>query len=154
MRRVRGIGGRPRFVLPARFRLMRKAAPVQRMDHQAPEGQVPLTSARHRRVLIAAVRAQASDATPVSINGRLCRYRSVSWAVRALNGENGCAAAGGAGTSGSLKASLQTLADPEFQFGECFCDGSIGVEGDPVRLLETRSARCPRPHPRPLPPAA
>jgi cyclopropane-fatty-acyl-phospholipid synthase len=32
---------------------------------------------------------------------------------------------------------LKLLADPEYQFGECFCDGSVEVEGDMVRLLET-----------------
>ncbi len=31
---------------------------------------------------------------------------------------------------------LKLLADPEFQFGECFCDGAIEVEGDLVGLLE------------------
>src|SRR5689334_18772396 len=32
---------------------------------------------------------------------------------------------------------LKLLADPEFQFGECFCEGSVEVEGDLVGLLET-----------------
>lgn len=32
---------------------------------------------------------------------------------------------------------LKLLADPELQFGECFCAGSIQVEGDLVGLLET-----------------
>jgi cyclopropane-fatty-acyl-phospholipid synthase len=32
---------------------------------------------------------------------------------------------------------LKLLADPETQFGECFCNGSVEVEGDLVSLLET-----------------
>jgi len=31
---------------------------------------------------------------------------------------------------------LKLVADPEYQFGECFCDGTIEVEGDLVALLE------------------
>src|SRR6202008_4853121 len=31
---------------------------------------------------------------------------------------------------------LKLIADPELQFGECYCDGSLQVEGDFVGLLE------------------
>ena len=31
---------------------------------------------------------------------------------------------------------LKVLTDPDFQFGECYCDGSIEVEGNLVKLLE------------------
>jgi cyclopropane-fatty-acyl-phospholipid synthase len=31
---------------------------------------------------------------------------------------------------------LKLLVDPEFQFGECYCDGAVEVDGDLVELLE------------------
>lgn len=36
----------------------------------------------------------------------------------------------------SRAALVRLLVDPEFQFGECFCDGTIEVQGDLVALLE------------------
>jgi cyclopropane-fatty-acyl-phospholipid synthase len=84
------------------------------------------------------------DAAPASIDGRLLRYLLQSLGdppvrVSLWNGET---LAPGSGESIALvrianRASLlKLLADPEFQFGECFCDGSVEVEGDLVRLLE------------------
>ena len=87
----------------------------------------------------------ALDAPPASIDGRLLRYLLQSLGdppvrVSLWNGETILPAAGDqiAHVRIANRASLlKLLADPEFQFGECFCDGSVEVEGDLVRLLET-----------------
>ena len=83
-------------------------------------------------------------APPGSIDGRLVRYllRSLGdppLGVSLWNGETFSPEAGAAVAQVRItnRASLlKLLADPEFQFGECFCDGTIEVEGDLVRLLE------------------
>ncbi len=88
---------------------------------------------------------QAPGAAPASIDGRLLRYILQSLGgppvrVSLWNGETFSPAGGEPmahvriADRGSL---LKLLADPELQFGECFCDGSIEVEGDLVSLLET-----------------
>jgi cyclopropane-fatty-acyl-phospholipid synthase len=87
----------------------------------------------------------APDTTPASIDGRLLRYLLQSLGdppvrVSLWNGETVSPASGDpmAHVRIANRASLlKLLADPEFQFGECFCDGSVEVEGDLVRLLET-----------------
>ena len=88
--------------------------------------------------------APASDATPASINGRLLRYLLQSLGdppvrVSLWNGETVAPAAGEALAHVRIEnraSLLKLLVDPEFQFGECFCDGSVEVEGDLVKLLE------------------
>lgn len=87
----------------------------------------------------------APDSTPASIDGRLLRYLMQSLGdppvrVSLWNGDSVMPVSGEAIAHVSIanRASLlKLLADPEFQFGECFCDGSVEVEGDLVRLLET-----------------
>jgi cyclopropane-fatty-acyl-phospholipid synthase len=89
--------------------------------------------------------ALPSGAAPASMDGRLLRYilRSLGdppVRVSLWNGESASPAAGEpiAHVRIASRASLlKMLADPEFQFGECFCDGGIEVEGDLVSLLET-----------------
>jgi cyclopropane-fatty-acyl-phospholipid synthase len=81
---------------------------------------------------------------PASVDGRLLRYVLQSLGDPAMrvslwNGETVSPASGDpvAHVRITSRASLlKLLADPEFQFGECFCDGAIEVEGDLVRLLE------------------
>ena len=88
--------------------------------------------------------APGPDAAPASINGRLLRYLLQSLGdppvrVSLWNGETVAPAAGEALAHVRIEnraSLLKLLADPEFQFGECFCDGSVEVEGDLVRLLE------------------
>jgi cyclopropane-fatty-acyl-phospholipid synthase len=88
--------------------------------------------------------APVPDAASASIDGRLLRYLLASLGdpplrVSLWNGETVAPAAGEplAHIRIENRASLlKLLADPEFQFGECFCDGSVEVEGDLVRLLE------------------
>jgi cyclopropane-fatty-acyl-phospholipid synthase len=85
------------------------------------------------------------DAAPASLDGRLVRYMLQSLGeppvrVSLWNGETLAPSSGDsiAHVRIANRASLlKLLADPEFQFGECFCDGSVEVEGDLVRLLET-----------------
>jgi cyclopropane-fatty-acyl-phospholipid synthase len=84
------------------------------------------------------------DSAPASIDGRLVRYLLESLGdppvrVSLWNGES---ISPGSGASvahvriANRASLLKLLADPEFQFGECFCDGSVEVEGDMVKLLE------------------
>lgn len=87
----------------------------------------------------------APEAAPASIDGRLLRYILQSLGdppvrVCLWTGETVSPASGDpiAQVRIADRASLlKLLADPEFQFGECFCDGTIEVEGDLVSLLET-----------------
>jgi len=81
---------------------------------------------------------------PVSIDGRVLRYLlqplgELPVRVSLWNGETVSPRSGDpvAHVRIANRASLlKLLADPEFQFGECFCDGSVEVEGDLVKLLE------------------
>jgi cyclopropane-fatty-acyl-phospholipid synthase len=83
-------------------------------------------------------------AAPKSIDGRLLRYMMRTLGdppvqVSLWNGETVSPACGDpmAHVRIANRASLvKLLADPEFQFGECFCDGTVEVEGDVVKLLE------------------
>jgi cyclopropane-fatty-acyl-phospholipid synthase len=86
-----------------------------------------------------------SETAAASLVGRLLRYMLRSLGdppvqVSLWNGETVMPASGDpmAHIRISDRASLlKLLADPEFQFGECFCDGTVQVEGDLVKLLET-----------------
>jgi cyclopropane-fatty-acyl-phospholipid synthase len=86
-----------------------------------------------------------SEAAPASLDGRLLRYMLRSLGdppvrVSLWNGDSVSPACGDpiAHVRISSRVSLlKLLADPELQFGECFCDGSVQVEGDLVKLLET-----------------
>jgi cyclopropane-fatty-acyl-phospholipid synthase len=87
----------------------------------------------------------ARDSAPASIDGRLVRYLLQSLGdppvrISLWNGETVSSGSGDplATVRIANRASLlKLLADPEFQFGECFCDGSVEVDGDLVKLLET-----------------
>lgn len=87
----------------------------------------------------------AIRAAPSSLDAKLLRYMMKSLGdppvrVTLWNGETVMPAAGEplAHVRISNRASLlKLLADPELQFGECFCDGTLQVEGDMVGLLET-----------------
>ena len=86
-----------------------------------------------------------SETAAASLDGRLLRYMLKALGgppvqVSLWNGETVLPASGDptARIRISDRASLlKLLADPEFQFGECFCDGTVEVEGDLVTLLET-----------------
>ena len=93
-----------------------------------------------------AERSQAvGETAAASLDGRLLRYMLKSLGdppvrVKLWNGETVMPASGDpiAHIRISDRASLlRLLSDPEFQFGECFCDGTLEVEGDLVTLLET-----------------
>ncbi|MBI3376426.1 MAG: class I SAM-dependent methyltransferase [Betaproteobacteria bacterium] len=89
--------------------------------------------------------AAALQSPPTTIDGRLVRYLIESLGnpplrVSLWNGESIAPGEGDAMAQVHIanRASLlKLLADPEFQFGECFCDGTIQVEGDLVGLLES-----------------
>ena len=86
----------------------------------------------------------AVDTAPASIDGRLLRYllRSLGnppICVSLWNGDTVSPASADpvAHLRVASRASLlKLLLDPEFQFGECYCDGTVEVEGDLVGLLE------------------
>jgi cyclopropane-fatty-acyl-phospholipid synthase len=90
------------------------------------------------------LRPQPSDTAPASLDGRLLRFMLQSLGdppirVSLWTGETVSPA--GAEPLAHVRIAnraslLKLLADPEFQFGECFCDGSVEVEGDLVSLLE------------------
>ncbi len=92
-----------------------------------------------------APRQQQEAAARVSLDGRLLRFMLRSLGeppvrVSLWNGETVAPASGDpvAHVRIANRASLlKLLADPELQFGECFCEGSVEVEGDLVGLLET-----------------
>lgn len=87
----------------------------------------------------------APDAAPASIDGRLLRYILQSLGdppVRVCLWTGETVSPGSGDPIAQVRIAdraslLKLLADPEFQFGECFCDGTIEVEGDLVSLLET-----------------
>jgi cyclopropane-fatty-acyl-phospholipid synthase len=93
--------------------------------------------------LSAGAKASAPEALP-TLDGRLLRFmfRSLGEpAVRVTlwNGETVSPASGEPVAHlriANRACLLKLLADPELQFGECFCDGSVAVEGDLVGLLE------------------
>lgn len=86
----------------------------------------------------------ASGTAPASIDGRLVRFLLESLgnpAVRVALWNGEIVPPGNGDTLpvvriASRASLIKLLADPEFQFGECYCDGSIEVEGDLVGLLE------------------
>jgi cyclopropane-fatty-acyl-phospholipid synthase len=86
-----------------------------------------------------------SEAAAASLDGRFLRYMLKSLGdppvqVSLWNGDTVMPASGDpmAHIRISDRASLlKLLSDPELQFGECFCDGTVQVEGDLVTLLET-----------------
>jgi cyclopropane-fatty-acyl-phospholipid synthase len=87
----------------------------------------------------------ARAATPASLDGRLLRFLLQSLGDPAIrvslwNGETYASASGEPQAHvriGNRASLLKLLADPEFQFGECFSEGTVEVEGDLVWLLET-----------------
>src|SRR5688572_15706773 len=87
----------------------------------------------------------APVAAPTSLDGKLLRFMLQSLgdpAVRVSlwNGETYAPPTGEPQAHvriGNRASLLKLVADPEFQFGELFSDGSVEVEGDLVRLLET-----------------
>ena len=86
----------------------------------------------------------AAATAPASIDGRLLRYLLQSLGdppirVSLWNGDTVSPAAGDPVAHlrvTSRAGLLKLLVDPEFQFGECYCDGAVEVEGDLVGLLE------------------
>ena len=84
------------------------------------------------------------DTAPDSIDGRLLRFmvRTLGDPPVRVSLWNGATVSPAPGNSmahvriANRASLLKLLADPAFQFGECFCDGSVEVEGDLVCLLE------------------
>ena len=93
-----------------------------------------------------AYRAPQDRAEPVrlSIDGQLVRLLLKSLGeppvrVSLWNGDSLAPTAGEAVAEvriASRASLLKLVVDPAFQFGECYCDGSVEVEGDMVALLE------------------
>ena len=113
--------------------------------HRRPEGAVPHELLHGGGTGLSPQAPAGTPYTgPASLDGRLLRLMLQSLgdpAVRVSlwNGET-VSPAGAEPLAhvriGNRASLLKLLADPEFQFGECFCDGSIEVEGDLVTLLE------------------
>src|SRR5688572_23912589 len=97
----------------------------------------------------AGLREPAADAAPTpapaSLDGKLLRFLLQMLGdppvrVSLWNGET-WAPPGGEPIAhvriGNRASLIKLVADPEFQFGESYSDGTVEVEGDLVRLLET-----------------
>lgn len=105
-----------------------------------PAGQQAVGSARASRLVETGTRA-----VPLSIEGRLLRHllRSLGDAPVRMTLWNGASvSAGGADDVAGIRiadrsALLKLFIDPDLYLGESYADGSIEIEGDLVKLLET-----------------
>ncbi len=88
---------------------------------------------------------ETAESGPSTIDGQLVRYLLKSLGnppvqITLWNGDS-IGPPGGAVVAKIRIASrgclLKLLTDPDFQFGECYCDGSIEIDGNLVKLLES-----------------
>lgn len=116
------------------------------LDNEARRGRRAANPAVNTEETLRAVQPRTGYlAAPSSFYGRLLRHLLQSLGdpplrISLWNGEvlSPAAAAPLADMRIADRATLLKLvADPEFQFGECFCDGTLEVDGDLVGLLKT-----------------